>query len=165
MILGIGVDLVDVERIDRAIERHGEHFLHRVFTKNEIAYCAGMRAPGPHYAARFAAKEAVSKAFGTGIGERLGFQEIEVCREESGAPFIVLRGAAGEFARERGVQKIHLALSHTATHAVAQVVIEGADVNSGGSQGSDKGELNAGSEDRLVNGGKSAHVPPLGTEH
>ena len=125
MILGIGVDLVDVERIDRAIERHGEHFLHRVFTKNEIAYCAGMRAPGPHYAARFAAKEAVSKAFGTGIGERLGFQEIEVCREASGAPYIVLRGPAGEFARERGVQKIHLALSHTAAHAVAQVVIEG----------------------------------------
>ena len=131
MILGIGVDLVDVERIDRAIERHGEHFLHRVFTENEIAYCSAIRAPGPHYAARFAAKEAVSKAFGTGIGERLGFQEIEVCREDSGAPFIVLRGAAVQFARERGVQKIHLALSHTATHAVAQVVIEGPDATPG----------------------------------
>ncbi len=129
MILGIGVDLVEVERIDRAIERHGEHFLRRVFTKGEIAYCAGMHAPGPHYAARFAAKEAVSKAFGTGIGERLALQDIEVCREESGAPFIVLHGPAEEFARERGVQKIHLALSHTATSAVAQVVIEGSDAS------------------------------------
>ena len=125
MILGIGVDLVDVARIDRAIERHGGHFLRRVFTEKEIAYCAGMRAPGPHYAVRFAAKEAVSKAFGTGIGGRLGFQEIEVCRGESGAPFIVLRGAAARFADERGVQKIHLALSHTEAHAVAHVVIEG----------------------------------------
>ena len=125
MILGIGVDLVEVERIDRAIERHGEPFLRRVFTEKEIAYCAGMRAPGPHYAARFAAKEAVSKAFGTGIGERLALHDIEVCREESGAPFIVLHGAADEFARERGVGKIHLALSHTAASAVAQVVIEG----------------------------------------
>ena len=126
MILGIGVDLVEVERIDRALAQHGEHFLHRVFTEREIAYCAGMRAPGPHYAARFAAKEAVAKAFGTGIGERLGLVEIEVCREENGAPFIRLHGPAAEFARERGVRKIHLSLSHTAGCAVAQVVIEGA---------------------------------------
>lgn len=125
MILGIGVDLVEVERIDRAIGQHGAHFLHRVFTENEIAYCAKMHAPGPHYAARFAAKEAVAKAFGTGIGERLGLLEIEVCRAESGAPFIVLHGPADVFAKERGVQKIHLSLSHTAGCAVAQVVLEG----------------------------------------
>lgn len=126
MILGIGVDLVDVARIDAAIARHGEHFLRRVFTEGEIAYCAKMRAPGPHYAARFAAKEAVAKAFGTGIGDRLALNEIEVCREEAGAPFIVLHGAADDFSRERGVVKIHLSLSHTAASAVAQVVIEGA---------------------------------------
>lgn len=128
MILGIGVDLVEVERIDLAIERHGEHFLHRVFTEREIAYCSPMRTPGPHYAARWAAKEAVAKAFGTGIGERLALQEIEVCREESGAPFIVLHGNAEAFSQERGVRKIHLALSHTATSAVAQVVIEGGEI-------------------------------------
>lgn len=124
MILGVGVDLVEVERIDHSIARHGTHFLHRVFTEREIAYCSKMRTPGPHYAARFAAKEAVSKAFGTGIGAQLGFVEIEVCREEAGAPFIVLHGPAAEFARERRARKIHLSLSHTATCAVAQVVIE-----------------------------------------
>ena len=127
MILGIGVDLVEVERIDRAIERHGEHFLHRVFTESEIAYCARMRAPGPHYAARFAAKEAVAKAFGTGLGAQLSLVEIEVSRDESGAPFIVLHGPAAEFARERGARKIHLSLSHTTAHAVAHVVIESDD--------------------------------------
>ena len=125
MILGVGVDIVDVARIDQSIERHGEHFLNRIFTGDEIAYCSKMRAPGPHYAARFAAKEAVSKAFGTGIGEQLGFLEIEVCHGESGAPRIVLHGPAAELAQERGVRKIHVSLSHTAQCAVAQVVIEG----------------------------------------
>lgn len=125
MILGVGVDIVEVERIDQSIARHGEHFLNRIFTQNEIAYCAKMRAPGPHYAARFAAKEAVSKAFGTGIGAQLSFLEIEVCHGESGAPLIVLHGPAAEFAEERGVRKIHVSLSHTAKSAVAQVVIEG----------------------------------------
>ena len=125
MILGIGVDLVEIERIDLAIERQGDHFLRRVLTDREIAYCSKMRTPGPNYAARFAAKEAVSKAFGTGIGERLGFLDIEVCHADSGAPFIVLHGPAAEFARERGVEKIHLSLSHTDKCAVAQIVIEG----------------------------------------
>ena len=125
MILGIGVDLVDVERIDRAIERHGEHFLHRVFTENEIAYCAKMRAPGPHYAARFAAKEAVAKAFGTGLGEHLALHEIEVRHAETSAPFIKLHGASAAYAQHRAVRKIHLSLSHTATSAIAQVVLEG----------------------------------------
>ena len=124
MILGIGVDLVEVERIDQSIARHGAHFLQRVFTEREIAYCSKMRTPGPHYAARFAVKEAVSKAFGTGIGAKLGFVEIEVCREESGSPFVLLHGTAVEFARERRAGKIHVSLSHTATCAVAQVVIE-----------------------------------------
>ncbi len=124
MILGIGVDLVEVERIERAIERDGAHFLDRVFTADEIAYCGKMRVPGPHYAARFAAKEAVSKAFGTGIGEHFNFLDIEVCREKSGAPFIVLHGNAAHFAQERGVRKTHLSLSHTAGSAIAQVVVE-----------------------------------------
>ena len=84
MILGIGVDLVEVERIDQSIERHGAHFLQRVFTEREIAYCSKMRTPGPHYAARFAAKEAVSKAFGTGIGASVGWLDIEVARKPSG---------------------------------------------------------------------------------
>jgi holo-[acyl-carrier protein] synthase len=127
MILGIGVDLVEVARIDGSIARHGDHFLRRVFTEKEIAYCAPMRAPGPHYAARFAAKEAVAKAFGTGIGEKLSFLDIEVCRSESGAPSIFLHGSAADYAKECGVRKIHVSLSHTDACAVAQVVIEGGD--------------------------------------
>ena len=127
MILGIGVDLVEVERIEQSIARHGAHFLQRVFTEREIANCSKMRTPGPHYAARFAAKEAVAKAFGTGLGAQFSLVEIEVCHEEAGAPFIVLHGPAAELARERGARKIHLSLSHTAAHAVAQVVLESDD--------------------------------------
>ena len=123
MILGIGVDIVEVARIEESIARHGEHFLRRVFTEEEIAYCSKMKTPGPNYAARFAAKEAVSKAFGVGIGAELGWLEIEICRQENGAPFIALHGQAADFARLRGAGEIHLSLSHTAACAVAQVVI------------------------------------------
>lgn len=125
-LLGIGVDLVEVARINQSLERLGEKFLERVFTPDEIAYCAAMKAPGPFYAARFAAKEAVSKAFGCGIGEQVGWLEIEVRRRESGEPFVVLHGAGAELARRRGVDEIRLSLSHTDHYAVAQVVITGA---------------------------------------
>ena len=125
MILGIGVDLVDVARIERAIGRHGDAFFQRIFTADEIAYCSKMKSSAPHYAARFAAKEAVSKAFGTGIGADFGWLDIEVRRDDSGKPTIVLRGNAADFAKARGARAIHLSLSHTAAHAVAQVVIEG----------------------------------------
>ena len=125
MILGIGVDLVEVARIEQSIARHGERFLHRVFTDGEIAYCSKMKSPGPNYAARFAAKEAVSKAFGVGIGAQLGWLEIEVCRRETGEPFIALHRNGAELARQRGAGDIHLSLSHTAAFAVAQVVIAG----------------------------------------
>ena len=128
MILGIGVDIVEVARIEQSIERHGERFLHRVFTKDEIAYCSKMRSPGPNYAARFAAKEAVSKAFGVGIGAQLGWLEIEVRRKESGEPFIKLHRSGAEFASVRGAGEIHLSLSHTAAYAVAQVVISGCEI-------------------------------------
>jgi holo-[acyl-carrier protein] synthase len=125
MIVGIGVDLVEVVRIEQAIERNGDRFLNRVFTADEIAYCSKMKSPGPNYAARFAAKEAVSKAFGVGIGAQLGWLEIEVRRKESGEPFIVLLRDGADFASLRGARAIHLSLSHTATYAVAHVVVEG----------------------------------------
>ena len=86
-----------------------------------------MKSPGPNYAARFAAKEAVSKAFGTGIGAQLGWLDIEVRRDDGGKPSIVLHGSGADFASARGAREIHLSLSHTATHAVAQVVIESAE--------------------------------------
>jgi holo-[acyl-carrier protein] synthase len=119
-ILGIGVDLVEVERITEAIGRHGQPFLRRLFTDREVAAC-GTRHE--RLAARFAAKEAVAKAFGTGIGAAMAFPEIEVVNEPSGCPQIVLHGAAAATAAARGVTAIHLSLSHTRSHAIAQVVI------------------------------------------
>src|ERR671916_760313 len=77
-VLGIGVDIVETQRIEHSLERFGERFLHRVFTAGEIAYCRSMKFPARHFAARFAAKEAVSKAFGTGIGKAMGWRDIDV---------------------------------------------------------------------------------------
>ena len=92
-ILGLGTDLVEVARIEQSIARHGERFLQRMFTENEIAYCAAMKTPAPFYAARFAAKEAVAKALGTGIGAACGWLDIEVRRKAGGEPFVVLHAA------------------------------------------------------------------------
>ena len=121
-IVGIGVDLVEVDRLAAAIGRHGQPFLKRIFTDREIAFC-GVR--NERLAARFAAKEAVAKAFGTGIGAAMAFHEIEVVSEESGRPALVLHGAAADTAAARGVTEMHLSLSHTHSHAIAQVVIVG----------------------------------------
>jgi len=123
-IIGIGIDLVENARLASSLERFGEAFLKRVFREEERAYCGAMRAPAPHYAARFAAKEAVAKAFGTGIGEALGWLDIEVTRSEAGVPGIRLHGAGADLARQRGVNQIWLSLSHTDLHAVAQVILE-----------------------------------------
>ncbi len=122
-ILGIGVDLVENARIAASQERFGEAFLNRVYHPAEREYCAAMRNPVPHLAVRFAAKEAVAKAFGTGIGGQIGFTDIEVTRDENGAPGVRLHGAGAELARQRGVGHIWLSLSHTEAYAVAQVVL------------------------------------------
>lgn len=121
-IFGIGVDVVEVERIQDAIARHGAIFLERIYTEGERAYCDGQREPGPSYAVRFAAKEAVAKAFGTGIGGEAGLREIEVIREESGRPGIRLFGNAAKFAARQGISEVMVSLSHTRHSAVAQVV-------------------------------------------
>ena len=93
-ILGTGVDIVETARIAGSLDRHGERFLARVFLEGERAYCGKMASPERCYAARFAAKEAVSKAFGTGIGAALGWLDIEVQRKPSGEPYVVLHGEA-----------------------------------------------------------------------
>jgi holo-[acyl-carrier protein] synthase len=121
-ILGVGVDLVEVARIAAALDRHGDGFLRRVYTRNEIAQCGGR---AERLAARFAAKEAVAKAFGTGIGRAMAFHEIEVTNQETGQPAIALHGAAAATAAARGSPSIHLSLSHTATDAIAFVVVAG----------------------------------------
>lgn len=120
---GIGTDLVDNTRLGQAISRQGQAFLDRIFTRSEQEYCQSHADPLPHFAARFAAKEAVAKAFGTGIGAHAAFQEIEVIRTDAGAPGIRLHGAAAAYAASRQLGGIFLSLSHTATHSVAYVVI------------------------------------------
>jgi len=123
-VLGVGVDIVENSRIEHSLERFGERFLHRVFTAGEIEYCRSMKYPASHYAARFAAKEAVSKAFGTGIGKAMGWRDIDVHREGSGQPFVLLEGGAKQLAAERNVKAVWISLSHTDHHAVAMIVLE-----------------------------------------
>jgi holo-[acyl-carrier protein] synthase len=124
-VLGIGVDLVECARIERSLERFGEKFLHRVFTDGEIAYSMSMKFPARHLAARFAAKEAVSKAFGTGIGKAMGWRNIDVQKKPSGEPFLVFSGPAQKLATERGVTVAFVTLSHTEHHAIACIVLDG----------------------------------------
>jgi len=101
MILGIGIDIIEVGRIKSSHERFGERFLNRILHPNEIAYCLSHKEPGPFLAARFAAKEAISKAFGTGIGAQLGWHDMEVGRKESGEPFVILHGGGRKLLEER----------------------------------------------------------------
>src|ERR671930_2711462 len=102
-IVGIGVDLVEVARVQHSLERFGQRFLQRVFTEGEIEYSMSMKFPARHLAARFAAKEAVSKAFGTGIGKAMGWRDIDIQKRPSGEPFLVFSGPAKELTIRRGV--------------------------------------------------------------
>ena len=124
-ILGIGVDIVEIARIEKSITRLGEPFLRRVFTEAEREYCARMALSAPSYAARFAAKEAVSKAFGTGIGGSVGWLDIEVQRKTSGEPFIVLHGGASALAQRLGIREVLISLSHSEHYAVANAIALG----------------------------------------
>jgi holo-[acyl-carrier protein] synthase len=125
MISGLGIDLVEIERIERSLARHGAGFVQRVFTPLEISYCSAMQQPAAFYAARFAAKEAVAKALGTGIGAACGWLDIEVRRKASGEPFVVLHGAGQATAERLGISTILLSLSHTEHYAVAQAIAIG----------------------------------------
>jgi holo-[acyl-carrier protein] synthase len=124
MILGIGIDIIEVERIQASYEKFGERFLNRILHPNEISYCLSHRTPGPFLAARFAAKEAISKAFGTGIGAQLGWQDMEVGRKESGEPFVILHERGQALLRSRGGRIVLISLSHTQAHATAVAVLE-----------------------------------------
>lgn len=124
MIVGIGIDLVEVERIEKAYEKFGARFLQRVLTPEESTYCLSHQRPGPFIAARFAAKEAVSKAFGTGIGAAIGWHQIEVRHKESGEPYVSLSGKGLDLFAARKANVIHLSISHTNTNAVAVAILE-----------------------------------------
>jgi holo-[acyl-carrier protein] synthase len=123
-VIGIGIDLVECTRIQHSLDRFGEKFLRRVFTEGEIEYSMSMKFPARHLAARFAAKEAVSKAFGTGIGKAMGWRNIDIRKKKSGEPFLVFSGPAQELAAKRGVASALITLSHTNHHAMACVVLE-----------------------------------------
>src|SRR5712691_775322 len=126
-VLGIGVDLVQCARIQHSLDRFGEKFLRRVFTEGEIEYSMSMKFPARHLAARFAGKEAVAKAFGTGIGKAMGWRNIDILKQPSGEPFLAFTGPAQELAKQRGVTSALITLSHTDHHAVATVTLEGTD--------------------------------------
>ena len=124
MILGIGIDIIEVGRIQASYERFGERFLKRILHPNEISYCLSHKAPAPFLAARFAAKEAISKAFGTGIGAELGWQDMEVGRKASGEPFVILHPAGQKLLQARAARAVLISLSHTQAHAAAVAVLE-----------------------------------------
>ncbi|HWN99329.1 MAG TPA: holo-ACP synthase [Blastocatellia bacterium] len=124
MIVAIGIDIVEVSRIEEVFARRGERFRNRVFTDGEIAYCEKRGSRLMSYAARFAAKEAVMKALGTGWGSGVGWRDIEVIMLEGGAPQIQLRGRALERLREIGGRKVHLSMTHTRDLAMAEVLLE-----------------------------------------
>jgi len=124
-IMGTGVDIVETGRINDSIEKFGDRFLNRCFLAEEIAYCQKMKFPALHFAARFAAKEAISKAFGTGIGAELGWRDMEICKHDSGEPFVRLHEKGVELARQRGIVKIFVSLSHCKEYSAAHAVVVG----------------------------------------
>ncbi|MBI5818197.1 MAG: holo-ACP synthase [Verrucomicrobia bacterium] len=124
MILGTGIDIVETKRIREILEEFGERFLNRIFHDAEAAYARTMKKADLHLAARFAAKEAISKAFGTGIGEHLGWKDMEIRRRDSGEPYVVMHGKGLELMKSRGVTAIHVSLSHTDGYAAASAVLE-----------------------------------------
>ena len=124
MIVGSGIDLVEIARIQQCIDRYGSRFLDRVFTGAEQTYCLRKRASAESFAARFAAKEAGAKALGTGISQGVSWLEIEVVREPGGRPNLTFRGRAAEIAARLGATRAALSITHTSALAVASVVLE-----------------------------------------
>jgi len=125
MILGIGIDLVEVEEIKKVIERWGERFLGRVYTEREREYCEGRGCPYLTFAGRFAAKEAFFKAMGTGWSGGMRWRDVEVLNASNGRPEVLLHGRAAQAAEDKGVKAIHVSISHDRDHAVAVVMLEG----------------------------------------
>ncbi len=124
MVLGVGTDLMEIERIRQSIARFGDRFLSRVYTPREIAYCQRKKNSAESFTARFAAKEAGAKALGTGISRGVSWLELEVLRAPSGQPRLELSGRAADRATELGVNTISLSLTHSRDTALAVVIME-----------------------------------------
>ena len=125
MIVAIGIDVVEISRIEEVLARRGERFRLRVFTDGEIRYCESRASSAASYAARFAAKEAAMKALGTGWSGGIAWRDIEVVNDPDGVPALVLRGRASKRTHEMGATRAHVSLSHSGNIAIAQVVLEG----------------------------------------
>lgn len=140
MIVGLGTDIVEIVRIGRMIERHGELFLNRVYTPDEIRYCQKRRESFQHYAGRWAAKEAVMKTLGTGFTRGVSWQDIEVCSLKTGQPKLNIRGGARDFAEQLGIEDILITISHCRAYATATAIALGKerrDFNGNGQQAED----------------------------
>jgi holo-[acyl-carrier protein] synthase len=124
VIVGLGLDIAEIDRIEAAIKRHGAAFIERLFTPAEAAYCQRYKSPFERYAGRFAAKEAAMKALGTGWSRGVRWRDIEVVREPSGKPTLKLDGAARTIADGLGVKHIVLTITHSGNLAIAQVIFE-----------------------------------------
>jgi holo-[acyl-carrier protein] synthase len=124
LIVGLGTDLIEIERIEQSIRRFGDAFLHRVYTAGEISYCTRKKNAAESFAARFAAKEAGAKALGTGISRGVSWREFEVRRAPGMRPELHLSGRAEEIARALGVRRISLSLSHSRSMSMAVAVAE-----------------------------------------
>ena len=124
MIVGLGIDLIEIERVRRSYERFGDRFLRRLFTEGEVAYCLRKRDPVPSLAARFAAKEAAMKALGTGASRGVFFRQLEVVRRRGEAPLVLFHGGARRRAELLGVTASALTLTHDAGVSAAVVILE-----------------------------------------
>lgn len=127
MIVGIGTDLVEIVRVERALERHGDRFARRILVAHEYARFTAHRKPAAYLAKRFAAKEAFSKAMGTGIRAPVSWQNLGVANHSSGRPYFELSEALAELVRRRGIRSVHVSLTDERGMAAAFVVLEGAD--------------------------------------
>ncbi|MFM2221028.1 MAG: holo-ACP synthase [Verrucomicrobiota bacterium] len=122
-VFGIGIDVVEVGRISSSIDEFGDRFVNRIFTIREREYCRLKARPELHFAARFAAKEAVAKALGTGIGKDVSWLDLEVERGGNGEPRIVISGKAAEFCRLHHVEEIKISLTHARDYAAANAIV------------------------------------------
>jgi holo-[acyl-carrier protein] synthase len=127
MIIGVGVDMIEIARIEEAMRKFPDRFERKMFTDTERDYCRRMPVAARHFAARFAAKEAFLKALGTGKSQGIGWRDVGIVNLPSGQPTLALSGKAAERAAQLGAARLHVSLTHTHDHAVAVVVLEGGD--------------------------------------
>lgn len=122
MIIGLGTDIVEIDRIGKMVERHGENFLNRIYTKDEVKYCQRRKESNQHLAGRWAVKEAVMKVLGTGFIRGIHWQDIEVQSQQSGKPVLLLHGGAADRAQQIGIAQVLISISHCKAYATATAI-------------------------------------------